>query len=128
MDIVRTNIVFSKEIYEKLRQAAFNSRRTMSDLVREAVENQLQDTSPALSLEEIKAKAVPVLKAAGVSKAALFGSYARGNNRPDSDIDILFQPPEGFTLFNQSGLMLDLAEALGKSVDVVTYNSIKPTL
>src|SRR3954466_15829783 len=107
MDIVRTNIVFSKEIYEKLRQAAFNSRRTMSDLVREAVENQLQDTSPALSLEEIKAKAVPVLQAAGVTKATLFGSYARGDNRPDSDVDILFQPPERFSLFDHSGLKHD---------------------
>jgi uncharacterized protein len=128
MDLVRTNLMLSKDTYEKLRQEAFNTRRTMSDLVREAVEKQLGSSSPTLSLDEIKAKAVPVLQAAGVAKASLFGSYARGDTRPDSDIDILFQPPEHFSLLDHSGLKIDLEEALGKSVDVVTYTSIKPRI
>src|SRR5207248_599126 len=118
----------SKEVFEKLRQASFQSRRTMRDLVREAVEKQLPSITPALTLDEIKAKAIPVLQAAGVTRAALFGSYARGDNRPDSDVDILFEPPERFSLFDHSGLKQDLEQALGKNVDVVSFRSIKPGL
>jgi uncharacterized protein len=127
MELVRTNLMLSKDTYEKLRQLAFNTRRTMSDLVREAVEN-LPVVTPPLTLDELKSKAVPVLESAGVSKAAVFGSYARGDNRPDSDIDILIEPPDRFSLLDHSGLKIELEEALGKSVDVVTYNSIKPRI
>jgi predicted nucleotidyltransferase len=128
MDIVRTNIVLSKEIYEKLRQEAFNRRRTMSDLVREAVDKQLGSSSPALSLDEIKAKAIPVLQAAGVKRAALFGSYARGDNRPDSDVDILVELPKGLSLLDVVSIKLQLEQQLQRSVDLVEYHTIKPRI
>jgi uncharacterized protein len=128
MDLIRTNLMLSKDTYEKLRQEAFNTRRTMSDLVREAVEKQLGSSSPALSLDEIKAKAVPVLQDAGATKAALFGSYARGDNRPDSDIDLLVELPKGLSLLDLAGIKLNLEEALGKAVDLVEYHTIKPRI
>jgi uncharacterized protein len=75
-------------------------------------------------LEDIKAKAVPVLTQAGVKKAALFGSYARGTNTQDSDVDILVELPEDATLFELGGLKVDLEEILKKNVDVLTYKSL----
>ena len=46
-------------------------------------------------IERIKLKALPILKKYGVAKAGIFGSYVRGENKKNSDIDILIQPPKG---------------------------------
>ncbi|HVF69222.1 MAG TPA: nucleotidyltransferase family protein [Xanthomonadales bacterium] len=80
------------------------------------------------ALDEIKRKALPILKKADVRKAALFGSYARGENTEESDIDILVDLPRGKTLIDLIGLEQDLEEVLKKKVDVVTYNGIHPLL
>ncbi|SRR5258706_525921 len=77
-----------------------------------------------LELEEIKRQILPILKKADVKKAAIFGSYARGDNTKESDIDILVDLPRGKTLFDLSGLKINLEEKLEKKVDVVTYNGI----
>lgn len=76
-------------------------------------------------IEEIKEKAVPILKAAGARKAALFGSYARGEETPESDIDIIVEMPSGTSLFDVGGLQYDLQEALGKKVDLSQYAGLK---
>ncbi len=80
------------------------------------------------SIEEIKQKAIPVLKREGAVRAALFGSVVRGEAREDSDIDILVDLPRGKSLFDLAGLKIKLEESLGRDVDVITYNSIDPLL
>lgn len=80
------------------------------------------------NLEEIKSKVLPVLKQAGVTRSALFGSYARGENRENSDIDILVDLPRGKSLFDLVDLQTELEEALDKKIDVVTYKSLHPLL
>ncbi len=77
-------------------------------------------------LEDIKAKAIPVLTQAGIKRAALFGSYARGDNTQNSDVDILVELPENATLFELGGLKVDLEETLKKNVDILTYKSLSP--
>lgn len=79
-------------------------------------------------LEEIKLKAIPILRQAGVKKASLFGSYVSGNNTLESDVDILVELPENATLFELGGLKIDLEKKLNKKVDVVTYKSISPMI
>ena len=81
-----------------------------------------------IDIEQIKETAVPILKGVGVTRSAIFGSYAAGENTKDSDIDILIEPPEGMSLFGLVSLQLKLEEALGREVDVLTYNSIYPPL
>lgn len=80
------------------------------------------------TLDEIKIKVLPILKQADVKKAALFGSYVRGDNTQDSDIDILVELPDNATLFELGGLKVTLEEELNKRVDVVTYKSISPII
>jgi len=79
-------------------------------------------------LEEIKKKAIPILKEAGVTRSSVFGSYARGENKKNSDIDLLIDFPRGRGLFEFVGLQDKLKDALGRKVDLVTYNSIHPLL
>jgi predicted nucleotidyltransferase len=63
----------------------------------------------------------------GVSHAALFGSRARGNNRPDSDIDIMieFAPEAGVTAFNYAGLKDYIAGLFEGPVDMVSREGLK---
>lgn len=59
-----------------------------------------------------------------------FGSAARGEIRPDSDIDILveFLPDSGTDLVDYAGLMMDLSELLGRRVDLVSRKGLKPLI
>ena len=80
------------------------------------------------NVDLIKQKAVPILKEAGVTRSALFGSYVQGNNTKESDIDLLVDVPRGTTLFDIVELQIRLEESLQKKVDLVTYRSIHPLL
>ena len=66
----------------------------------------------------------------GVRELSLFGSAARGEVRPDSDIDLLveFLPEAEPGLLDHAGLMLDLSELLGRKVDLVSKNALKPLI
>lgn len=86
------------------------------------------NTMQPLTLDQIKEKAVPILKAAGVTRSSLFGSYVRGEQNQDSDIDILVDLPHNATLIDLVGIEQDLEEQLQKNVDVITYKSICPLL
>jgi predicted nucleotidyltransferase len=70
------------------------------------------------------------LRARGVSHAALFGSRARGDNRADSDIDIMLEldPAAHVTLFNYAGLKDYIAGLFDSPVDVVNREALKPYL
>jgi predicted nucleotidyltransferase len=68
------------------------------------------------------------LRAMGVKSLTLFGSVIQGEERPDSDIDILveFSRPIGLLAFVR--LKQHLTELLGRQVDLVTLEALKPSL
>lgn len=80
------------------------------------------------NLDQIKKKIVPILKKAGVIRSSLFGSYVRGEERPDSDMDLLIEFPKGKSLFDLVRLQRKLEEVIGKKVDLATYKSVSPLL
>ena len=64
-----------------------------------------------------------------VVKAWIFGSFARGEENPKSDIDILFVPDfeqGSFTLLTHGGMHEDLKQLLGREVDLVADGSLRP--
>lgn len=79
-------------------------------------------------LEQIKKKAVPILRKAGVKRSSIFGSYVRGENKEESDIDILIDFPRSKSLFEFVGLQQELERVLGKKVDLGEYKTIKPRI
>src|SRR5438046_2091904 len=80
------------------------------------------------SLARFKPAVLRVTRAYGVTNVRLFGSFARGEQRKTSDVDLLVDLPDGMTLFDLSGLKLDLEQAVKRKVDIVPARSIKPAL
>lgn len=65
-----------------------------------------------------------------VRELSVFGSAARGETRPDSNIDLLleFLPDAEVDLIDHAGLMLDSAQLLGRKVDLVSKRALKPLI
>ncbi|MBU0978301.1 MAG: nucleotidyltransferase domain-containing protein [Patescibacteria group bacterium] len=81
-----------------------------------------------MTIQNINAKVIPVLKSHGVLKASLFGSVARGEANKKSDVDFLVDLDDDKSLLDLVDLKLDLEEKLGRKVDIVEYAAIKPML
>ncbi|WP_314047466.1 nucleotidyltransferase domain-containing protein [Selenomonas noxia] len=73
-----------------------------------------------LSIDEIRDKIRPICEKYKVEKVWLFGSYARGEAREDSDVDFHMKVPKEIGLFGLGGIYADLEEALGKEIDLIT--------
>jgi predicted nucleotidyltransferase len=80
------------------------------------------------TIDKIRELAVPIAQKYGVGKLALFGSYARGEQKPESDIDFLIDRGEILGLFKFCGFIDDLEQTLETHVDVLTYDSMKNSL
>ena len=78
-----------------------------------------------LSETDIK-KLIEICRAHGARRVGVFGSVARGEERPDSDLDLVvrFQKPRGFLAIVR--LERELSEALGRKVDLLTEGAISP--
>lgn len=73
-------------------------------------------------------KIAQALKEQGATKIAIFGSYARGEERPESDIDVIVEFPERKSLLELVKIERELYETLGIKVDLLTEKSISPYL
>ena len=76
------------------------------------------------TIEEIKKRITGIAQQYGIQKAYLFGSYARGEAMPESDIDICIEKGKIRTLFELSGFCQDLEEVLENKVDLITTSSL----
>lgn len=76
------------------------------------------------NIDTIKQITIPILKQYGVERASLFGSAARGEDNPGSDIDILVSIKKPIGIFEFMGLQFALEEALKKKVDLVSERAI----
>lgn len=99
------------QCYNKIRKLIFNGERD-------------EKMDGIYTVEEISRIVSPILKSYGVSKAYLFGSYARGNALPSSDIDLRIDGGEIRSMFVLGGLYNDLTNALKKPVDLVTTEAL----
>ena len=84
----------------------------------------IEDTITQLSGEK------SVLREFSIKALYVFGSVARGEDRPDSDVDILvdFEPDAHVGLFTFARLQRRLSQILGRPVDLVTPDALHPAL
>ena len=73
-------------------------------------------------------KVTAILTRHGAKKISIFGSYARGEANPESDIDIMVEFSVRKSLLDIVGIEQELSEALGIKVDLLTEKSISPYL
>lgn len=78
-----------------------------------------------ISLKQLTARTLPILREHRISRAGFFGSRVRGDARPDSDLDLLVSLPQGATLFDMARLNLALDAELGVRVDLATYDGMR---
>jgi predicted nucleotidyltransferase len=81
-----------------------------------------------MNTEAITHKIAEYFRTQPVLKAWIFGSYSRGEQRMDSDIDILILPDKSqhFSLFTLSAMYEDLKDLLGCEVDLITEGGLMP--
>lgn len=81
-----------------------------------------------MSTDVMTQKIAECFKTQPVLKAWLFGSYSRGEERSDSDVDILFVPDmsQKFSLFTLGGMYMDLKDILQREVDLIPEDSLLP--
>jgi uncharacterized protein len=84
----------------------------------------------AQRIDELRQKAIPILRPYGLARLAVFGSYARGEETDGSDIDLLVRlkphgqrPTIGLKWF---ALERELGELLGRPVELVTEDALSP--
>jgi predicted nucleotidyltransferase len=84
-----------------------------------------------MSIDELRARRHEILSMAarhGASDIRVFGSVLHGNDRPDSDIDLLAEFEPGRSLLDVIGLEQELEELLGRRVEVLTVGGLSPYL
>lgn len=79
-----------------------------------------------ISIDRIKESLTPIFKSYQIEKAMLFGSVARGEDTPSSDIDILISSKTVFDLDKLCDFEESITKAVGRNVDIVFADYINP--
>ena len=84
--------------------------------------------STSKEIEDLTKLIAPMLSNGGVIEASVFGSFARGEVKPESDLDLLVRYKEAVSLFDVSGLKYELEKLLGIKVDLISRDHLKPRI
>lgn len=77
-------------------------------------------------LRQHRSEILRVAKAHGARQVRVFGSIARGDARPDSDVDLLVDLEPGRSLLDLVAIKQDIEDLLDREVDVVTERAVSP--
>ena len=76
------------------------------------------------TIHEKRDEIYAIAKKHKAEKLWVFGSVARKEERPDSDVDFLVAFKDGASLFDQGGMSYHLGQTLGRNVDVIDYGTL----
>lgn len=79
-------------------------------------------------IKKIEQEIRPILEKHQVKKASIFGSFARGENNKNSDIDILVELKRGKTLIDLIDLEMDIEKKVKRKIDLITFKSVNPLI
>jgi uncharacterized protein len=80
------------------------------------------------AIREKRESIISIAARHGATHVRLIGSVARGEARPDSDVDLLVTWSEGTSLLDHAALMLELENLLGRKVDIASDGWVKPAI
>ena len=76
-------------------------------------------------IQENREEIMKLARKHGAFRVRVFGSVVRDQAGPESDVDFLVEMEPGRSLLDMGGLLMDLRQALGRNVDVVTERGLK---
>lgn len=117
--ILKLNTKTDADVLGKLE-----SVRNKQGYLKELVRDNLRSDTGVLSFDSIKLLVLPVAKRNALNSISLFGSYARNEARPESDVDLLVDGGNYGGLFGFIDLKEQFEKALGKKVDLVSRVSL----
>lgn len=86
-------------------------------------------TEIMINIQEIQQRIRPIAEQYNIRRLAIFGSYARNEATPNSDIDVLVDlPDEKYSLLDFMRIKLQMEQVLHTKVDLVEYKTIKPRI
>ena len=88
----------------------------------------MADATIGDTIREKREEIISIAGRHGATEVRLIGSVARGEARPDSDIDLLVTWSEGASLLDQAALMLEFEKLLGRKVDIASDGWVKPAI
>jgi predicted nucleotidyltransferase len=123
-----------QEIRSRIKAIAAARGERLQDLVGRLIEDFLRETERqpphlAVVLRRLREQEV-ALRREGVANLWVFGSVARGDANPDSDVDIAiaFAPEATPSLFDIARLKRELEQAIGRTVDIGERSTMKPSV
>ncbi len=81
-----------------------------------------------MTIADIQDRIQPILRRYGVTQAGVFGSFARNEASAESDVDILITLQEPIGVFALARLQRELADSIGRPVDLVTSDALNPRI
>jgi predicted nucleotidyltransferase len=141
--IIRTDSDIKKEFLEIVYKNGHTASNVLNAFIVDIVEKNRIPNNILIKLKPVKRKeivSIPYIKKClreilekskkneDISKAYLFGSYARGEETSLSDVDIRLEVNDNFTLFDLTEIAYNLEEKLNKKVDIITSGNLDELL
>lgn len=141
--IIRTDSDIKKEFLEIVYKNGHTASNVLNAFIVDIVEKNRIPNNILTKLKPVKRKeivSIPYIKKClreilekskkneDISKAYLFGSYARGEETSLSDVDIRLEVNDNFTLFDLTEIAYNLEEKLNKKVDIITSGNLDELL
>lgn len=117
---LKLNLINDADILMKLDETE-NRQGYIKKLIRE----DLRRSGKILTQDSIRMLLQPVAKKNKLEKVYLFGSYARGEATPDSDIDLMIEDNYSRSFREYQLIMDNLRKATGKEIDLVEYDALR---
>jgi uncharacterized protein len=114
-----------KKYYVKEKTAGCSIAKETKLLVKESAQTCVFPRKDIVLLRE---KILPILRSNKVMRAAVFGSFARGDYTKKSDIDLLIDVPAELNILDIIGLKQELERKVGRKVDLVEFCAIRPII
>jgi predicted nucleotidyltransferase len=117
----KTTVYIDDELLRAAKVRAAESGRKEYEVFEQALRDYLaRQVVPTMeTLRQQREHLLGIAEKHGARNVRVFGSVARGEARPDSDVDFVVELEAGRNMLDLSGLILDLQDALGRDVNVV---------
>jgi uncharacterized protein len=124
----KTTVYIDDDLLRAAKVRAAESGRKEYEVFEAALRDYLVGRSvPTLeALRRQRKELLGIAEAYGARNVRVFGSVARGEAGPDSDVDFVVELESGRTMLDLSGLILDLQDAIGHEVNVVEIAAASP--